>query len=83
MMTPNHLSGRHALAATSRTLASFLSRTLDTLDQHIRAKEQEILRIKGLALRSEEQEHEAALSPIRTQAESRIKRFIHVSQKSS
>lgn len=82
MMTPNHLSDRHALAATSRTLASFLSRTLDTLDQHIRAKEQEILRIKGLALRSEEQEHEAALSPIRTQAEARRKRFLQVRQKS-
>lgn len=82
MMTSNHLSDRHALAATSRTLASFLSRTLDTLDQHIRAKEQEILRIKGLALRSEEQEHEAALSPIRTQAEARRKRFLQVRQKS-
>lgn len=81
-MTPHHIFDRHALAATSRTLTSFLSHTISTLAQQIRATEQEIRRIKGLAFRREEQERETALSPIRTQAVTCRKRFLHIRQKS-
>ncbi|CAN0184331.1 unnamed protein product [Ectocarpus sp. 12 AP-2014] len=81
-MTSNHVSGRHALAATSRTLTSFLSHTIGALARQIRATEQEIRRIKGLAFRTEEQERETALSLTRTQAVTRRKRFLQVRQKS-
>ncbi|QPL46916.1 hypothetical protein IT895_03670 [Halomonas sp. A40-4] len=81
-MTSNHISDRHALALTSRRLTSFLSHTVGSLAQQIRATEQEIRRIKGLAFRSEEQERETALSPMRTQTVTLRKRFLSIRQKS-